>query len=412
MDQKAQAKSASKRAERKVIPESSSNTDARPNQKSSAALRETIANARRKVRPKYDADQVVKSTNAFVNLSDSEDPSHVNVLKKRIMSARSDGKLNISAMGLKAFPGEVIKMYELSSFEDSGIAWYESVDLVRLNAADNDFEDLGEHFLAEDSEDSNVFAGLQTLDLHGNRLQTLPPGLRQLEQLTVLNLSRNQIKNDSLATVSENYTLRELYLAENTLTGSLHLLGPNLEILDLHSNAITVLSESLSQCTNLRELNLSSNKLTSLPTLNLPHLTTLNLSSNQIPLDLLMASLTTPLLSTLTVSACRISSLPPLRQKFPSLTTLLASDNSISVLDIASVTGIEVLDLRGNDLRSLPPELGLEKGLKKLLVGGNPMRAPRKEVLEGSTEGLMKWLRGRCPAEMVEAQVEEDEEIF
>lgn len=46
-----------------------------------------------------------------------------------------------------------------------------------------------------DDEDGrgNIFGGLETLDLHGNMLISLPMGLRRLQMLTSLNLVRKRL---------------------------------------------------------------------------------------------------------------------------------------------------------------------------------------------------------------------------
>ncbi|KAI4099987.1 MAG: hypothetical protein LQ339_005653 [Xanthoria mediterranea] len=389
----------------------STSTSTKPALKSSAALRETIANAKaaRRAAPKYDGDDVAKPVPAAgsfdVPKTDFKDDHLINPLHKRITSAKSDGKLDISGMRLKVFPQAVLEMDGITD----GPAWYESVDLVRVNAADNELEDLGWDCFDESTEaaekpsPTDVFAALQTLDLHGNHLHTLPSMLPNLEHLTVLNISRNRLKDtnrDILNNVFKIESLRVLDLSDNQFSGPFPPLAGCrvLEDLNLHSNAFTSLPEEISACTALRKLNASNNILSELPLLDLPNLTTLNLSSNQIAIDDLMAAgMAMPKLTALDISRCRTDHLPPLPSKFPQLITLIAFDNRITILDIECVRGLEILDLKGNDLRSLPAELSL-LGLKKLLVGGNPMRAPRREILEGSTERLMEWLKGRLPA--------------
>ena len=100
-------------------------------------------------------------------------------------------------MGLKEIPAEVFDMYNLETIGQSGGAWAESVDLTRFVAADNELEMINESVFPDvdpqelaDDEDSqgNIFAGLETLDLHGNILIALPMGLRRLSLLTSLNL--------------------------------------------------------------------------------------------------------------------------------------------------------------------------------------------------------------------------------
>ncbi len=119
------------------------------------------------------------------------------LLRKRIEAARSDGRLNIAAMGFKEIPEEVMNMYNLESIAKQTASWAESVDLTRLMAADNEIEllqdevfpDVDPRELLEDEDaKGNQFGGLETLDLHGNILIALPLGLRRLELLTTLNL--------------------------------------------------------------------------------------------------------------------------------------------------------------------------------------------------------------------------------
>ena len=119
------------------------------------------------------------------------------LLRKRIDAARSDGRLNIAAMGLKEIPDEVMNMYCLESLGAQDGSWAEAVDLTRFVAADNEFELINDDVFPDrdpraslDDEDGkgNQFGGLETLDLHGNVLIALPIGLRRLELLTILNL--------------------------------------------------------------------------------------------------------------------------------------------------------------------------------------------------------------------------------
>jgi hypothetical protein len=119
------------------------------------------------------------------------------LLRKRIDAARMDGRLNIAAMALKEIPAEVMNMYNFDAINDQGGNWAESVDLTRFIAADNELEVLGDDIFPDtdplemsDDNDSqgNQFGGLETMDLHGNVLKTLPLGLKRLELLTTLNL--------------------------------------------------------------------------------------------------------------------------------------------------------------------------------------------------------------------------------
>lgn len=139
-------------------------------------------------------------------------------------AGRTDGRLNIAAMGLKEIPDEVINMYDSTGAQDG--SWAETVDLTRFIAADNEFELLAEHVFPDldpresmEDEDAkgNQFGGLETLDLHGNILVAIPLGLRRLEFLTSINLSNNKLGNDCFEIISQIPSLRDLKLAGNAL---------------------------------------------------------------------------------------------------------------------------------------------------------------------------------------------------
>lgn len=183
--------------------------------KSSAALREQITRAKAAKRAaaqqalahgqthfgvKADAPVIPTDSTFDFGLTDPfhlqrDDKSTSKVLQSRVATARTSGRLNIAALGLKEIPPEVLNMYNLDSI-GSG-SWAESVDLTRFVAADNELEMLDESLFPdvdpeqlafdEDAPDC-MFGGLETLDLHGNMLISLPSGLRRLTLLTSLNL--------------------------------------------------------------------------------------------------------------------------------------------------------------------------------------------------------------------------------
>lgn len=133
---------------------------------------------------------------------------HTKVIRARADAARTTGRLNIAALGLREIPKEVMDMYKSNS---GGGSWAESVDLTRFVAADNEIEMIEDSVFPDvdvqelaDNEDGyfNIFGGLETLDLHGNMLICLPMGLRRLQTLTSLNL----VSNDGLGWLTRQRT--------------------------------------------------------------------------------------------------------------------------------------------------------------------------------------------------------------
>jgi hypothetical protein len=177
-----------------------------PSSKSSAALREQIRKAKLARKSSGAKHSLQASEDVAVAMPDfdaaHEDPFNqlpkggASVIRRRADSARSDGRLNISALALKEIPEEVLKMYDYEYNKDSsGVAWGEAVDLTKFIAADNELEAIPDEIFpdtsadAPDDDDTPVqFGGLELLDLHGNHLTALPVGIRRLERLTLLNL--------------------------------------------------------------------------------------------------------------------------------------------------------------------------------------------------------------------------------
>ncbi|KAI2617875.1 hypothetical protein GGR54DRAFT_640960 [Hypoxylon sp. NC1633] len=421
--------------------------------KSSAALREQIAKAKAAKRavsrqvsapksPDVEETPVIPTDTTF-DFGLSEDPfghrkfedANRKVMQSRIDAARTTGRLNISAMGLKGIPTEVLKMYDLESMNRPGSAWAESVDLTRFVAADNELETIDDAIFPdtdpsdlanEDDSEGHIFGGLESLDLHGNMLIALPMGLRRLQLLTSLNLASNKLTNNCLEIISQLTTVRDLKLGNNLLYGRMEedcfANLQNLEILDLHGNNISSLPDCVDKLVRLRMLNLNENafevlpfeRLSKLPltellarknklsgTLmspgagNFPQLQILDVAANQIQMIADSAQpLTMPSLHQFTISMNRIQSLPDM-SSWTSLLTINADENSIIAFP-EGFTGLENLrhvDFTSNDIRVIPPEIARMDNLAYLRITGNPLRD--KKFTSLTTEELKDALAAR-----------------
>ena len=411
--------------------------------KSSAALRETIAKAKAaRQRPgksrKIDTLPSTQVTDDFPEIDFGG--SNKGVLRKRVASARADGRLNIAAMGLKEMPSEVLNMYQTETSEFGGEAWYESVDLVRLVAADNEFEDLGEDVFPDvvtgaDSvmdEDCQgmLFAGLDVLDLHGNHLRLLPLGLRRLQHLTTLNLSKNKLTNESLNAITQIKSLRELRLADNALSGALTpQVGylEELEVLDVSNNAITALPPNINENAKLRVLNVAGNKMSSLPfelLVSIPlieinaarnrlcgalfptglpgllNLKLLDVANNALTSIVGSGGLELPSLQSLNVTENRLTQMPEMLGWTELLTLTMAGNRLASIPEsIASLEKLRSIDLSRNDIRKLDERLGLMESLTMLRLANNPLR--ERKFLTMETETIKSELRSRLLLEEV-----------
>ncbi|KAH8690947.1 leucine-rich repeat protein [Talaromyces proteolyticus] len=419
--------------------------------KSSNALRESIAKAKA-ARKASRQSNVNSGTIDGWDGVDTQDPfnqlpkgSNDLLLQKRVEAARTSGSLNIAALGLSGIPDEVMTMYDYDP--NSGSEWYESVDLVKFIAADNELVKLPEEafpdidpqdFDMDDDSKGNQFGGLEVLDLHGNVLQSLPIGMRRLQRLTSLNLSSNQLKMEDIEMIAEIKQLADLKLANNKLDGPLPaIMGQleNLEVLDLHENHITILPDSLSGLKSLKKLNVADNDLATLPfeyLKNLP-IIELNAARNKLQGALIRSTLNGfeslqllnvaynsleslsnspsfdfPNLQVLLVDANRLKSLPTL-SVCRSLLRISAEGNRISVLPdgFLELESLKHVDLTANDLSKLDERVGLMHNLISFRIANNPLR--ERKFLTMDTEDLKNDLRTRCAPSLLNGHAKSPE---
>ncbi|KAI2633287.1 L domain-like protein [Xylaria nigripes] len=420
--------------------------------KSSAALRDQIAKAKAAKRAastttSKDINAAIATSNDAFNFELSDDPfgqksleeSNKKVMQSRIETARVSGRLNITAMGLKEIPNEVLKMYDLESIGRSDGAWAESVDLTKLIAADNDLEIIDDSIFPDidhavfDSEaldavvddGGHIFWGLESADLHNNNLVSLPLGLRRLQALNTLNLTSNKLTNNCLEIIAQCANLRDLKLGKNLLQGPINnaFVLENLEILDLHGNNISALPSDIDKLKRLRILNLDENSFESLPfqslsalPLNelhvrknklqgtliesgvegLPQLQILDCSNNQLSYLISPDSepLNLPALHQLTASMNQLKALPDMTN-WPSILTINADVNRISAFP-EGFTSRETLrhaEFSSNDIRIIPPEIARMDSLVTLQISGNPLR--EKKFASLTTEAMKDALLAR-----------------
>lgn len=412
---------------------------------SSAALRQQIAAAKAAARkpqpPKHDSPQGLSSSDDM-SFEDEvhgdpfnqapKDDKHI--LRNRINIARMDGKLNIAAMGLKAVPEEVLKMYDSASMTESNVNWAEVVDLTRFIAADNEFEEFDEavfpdrttdELAADDSAEGNQFGGLELLDLHGNILQALPMGLRQLERLTSLNVSHNKLDNTAFDVISQMRSLKELRLGHNNINGNLPATVcelPGLEVLDLQSNRLLAIPDALRELVALRVLNISGNQLTALPMEALqqiplteldassnaligslfpiggidghPTLQSLSVANNSIAALTFSETLSLPRLRSLNLTNNHMTVLPSVAS-WTELITLACGDNKITDFPhgFTSLRKLRNVNFTSNDIRLLNPEICKMDGLESIVLSANPLR--EKKFLTMSAADIKRDLKAR-----------------
>ncbi|KAK4956762.1 hypothetical protein LTR10_006290 [Elasticomyces elasticus] len=432
------------------------------NPTSSTALREQIAAAKaaaRKEKAKMDSPQQADGGQfeTFEGLSGSSDPFNLapkdakHVLRNRIKSAWTDGKLNIAGLALKDIPDEVLGMFDAKAMETAGVNWAEVVDLTKLLAADNELEELGDGVFpdrpaetwaeAEDGGKGSPFGGLEVMDLHGNHLGSLPMGMRRMERLTKLDLSHNKLENGCLEIVAEISSLKELRLGHNNFSGNFPstVCGglKGLEVLDVKENRLLSLPDAMRELVGLRVLDVGGNQLTTLPMealqmlplleLDASHnaligslfplggvgghetLQVLNIANNSLAALTFSGEVGFPRLKMLDVTNNHFTGLPAMGG-WVELATLTAGDNKITEVPegFTGLRKLRTVNFTGNELRLLDPEIARMQSLEVLVLAANPMR--EKKYLSMTAADIKKDLRSKLEPE--DEEVSEPETVI
>lgn len=191
-----------------------------------------------------------------------------------------------------------------------------------------------------------------------------------------------EVDEEAIVEFSKTNDVRQIYLQQNYLTIIPAVLSclEHLSVLDLSKNNIAEPVIDSLTLPKLKELRLAGNKIQSLEAitkfLSAPNLQHLNVSNNRIG-----------------------GALPSLRTVYPELILLNASDNSISDVSAEALEGLKIVNLSNNEISRLDPQIGLLSGtLTGFEVEGNTFRVPNYAVLRKGTDAVLSWLRDKIPS--------------
>ncbi|XP_052774191.1 leucine-rich repeat-containing protein 40-like [Mya arenaria] len=338
-----------------------------------------------------------------------------------IKSARQSGQLNLSGRSLTSVPDTVWRINidvpeegKTVSMDGGDDRWWEQTDLTKLILASN--------WLTGVSEDISNLPALTVLDVHDNRLESLPQALGSLQNLQKLDVSRNKLTEVPLC-ITRLQNLRSLQLEHNQLASLPQEIGALmfLEQLDISNNQLTTVPVSIGHLSHVMRLNISNNKIASLPpeigcmnglreldaTHNelsglpqevgtLIHLERLYLRHNRLTYLPVLTDCSN--LKELHVGNNQISAITAEHiSHLPAISILDLRDNKLSSLpdEIVQLQSLERLDVTNNDLAGLPNVLGTVTTLKSIVVDGNPMKTIRRDIVMRGTQEIKKYLRSR-----------------
>jgi len=370
--------------------------------------------------------------------------------KLQILDVTSNALSSLDLSGVLSLPS--LHQLSCSSNRLTGLPDMASwVSLLTLAAEDNNIESIPDGFV--------TLPKVKNVNFNGNNLRVLDDRIGGMESLDILRIGGNPLRDKKFSgmttedlkralkarmappepeadkevdtdgafysapvspisprSASSEWPVKPGGVLDRSNTQS-HSLNPvvaadvaanhPIKVLELHHNLFKEIPSAVAFfAATLTTLSLAHNELTSDTFLNddleMPALKELNLSSNTFnSVQPLIQHLKAPLLERLDISFNRLNSLPPLKRYFPSLITLLASNNTIRELSPESVKGLRVLDCSSNDINSLNARIGLlggPGGLEMLDVKGNRFRVPKYTILEKGTEATLSWLRDRIPA--------------
>ncbi|OIW19392.1 hypothetical protein TanjilG_09412 [Lupinus angustifolius] len=241
---------------------------------------------------------------------------------------------------------------------------------------------------------------LEMLDLSGMSLESLPSPSINLATICKLNLSNNNLQNIPESLTARLLNLMVLDVHSNQLRSLPNSIGclSKLKILNISGNLMESLPKTIQNCRALEELNANFNKLSQLPDtigFELINLKKLSVNSNK----LIFLPRTTSHLTALRILDARLNclrSLPEDLENLINLETLNVSQN-FQYLDslpysIGLLLSLVELDISYNKIKSLPDSIGCLKKLQKLSVEGNPLTSPPPLVVEQGLHAVKEYL--------------------
>ena len=268
---------------------------------------------------------------------------------------------------------------------------------VVLDISHNKIQSLPDAFLLPPERDSTSADGssmIVELRANDNRLRSLPRSIGRFTMLQVLECGRNRLEGnalDVLAPPAETsdagahgcLLLRELDASRNELTHLPVHIGRLVALrrLDVRENRLSCLPASISQCAELCELYVGANRL-------------VELCEEHVD-----------------GGDGRRADWKEMR----SLKMLDVSQNKLTALpeSIVNLPSLSVLDVSNNDITRLPLSIGKMRGtLRKLVLHGNAIRSIRRELLEGETVELMKYLSEKLEKSVIFGETPSAEDDF
>ncbi|OAY85758.1 plant intracellular Ras-group-related LRR protein 1 [Ananas comosus] len=256
---------------------------------------------------------------------------------------------------------------------------------------------------SEDMEKDKEKEMAKKLDLSGMSLDSLPNPSINLGLITKVDLSNNNLESipESLTARLLNVVMLDVHSNQlKSLPNSIGCLS-KLKVLNVSGNLLETLPKTIEDCRALEELNANFNKLIKLPDtmgFELTNLKKLSVNSNKLA----FLPYSTSHMTALRVLDARLNclhSLPDGLENLVRLETLNVSQNFQFLQSLPYAIGLLIslvdLDISYNRISVLPNSMGCLCKLRKLQAEGNPLVCPPMEVVEQSVEAVREYLSAR-----------------
>ncbi|KAK7411960.1 hypothetical protein VNO78_03405 [Psophocarpus tetragonolobus] len=242
---------------------------------------------------------------------------------------------------------------------------------------------------------------LQVMDLSGMSLDFLPKPSLDLATICKLDLSNNNLQEIPESLTARLLNVIVLDVRSNQLKSLPNSIGclSKLKVLNVSANFIQSLPKTIENCRALEEVNANFNKLSMLPdTIGFELINLKKLSVNSNKLMYLPSS--TSHLTALKVLDARLNclrALPEDLENLINLETLNVSQNfqylETLPYSIGLLLSLVELDVSYNNIKILPESIGCLKKLQKLSVEGNPLTCPPMEVVDQGLHVVMEYMQ-------------------
>ncbi|KAJ4754933.1 Plant intracellular ras-group-related LRR protein [Rhynchospora pubera] len=243
----------------------------------------------------------------------------------------------------------------------------------------------------------------EKLDMSGMSLDSVPNPSINLGLVTKLDLSNNNLESipESLTARLLNMVVLDVHSNQlKSLPNSIGCLS-KLKVLDVSGNLLESFPKTFENCRALEELYANFNKLTKLPDtigFELINIRRLSVNSNKLS-ELPFSTSHLTALRSLDARLNCLTSLPDGLENLTALETLNVSQNFRYLRTLPFAVGLlgslKEMDISYNYIKELPPSIGCLTKLEKLNAEGNPLINPPRDVMEQSIPVIREYLAAR-----------------